>query len=70
MYAIRSYYAKLIIEKCAHPDYKDQLNEYLAIASADCLKRGVGHEPQLWDRAFKMHLNLERNGTMKLKNFV
>ena len=31
--------------------------------------RKVGHEPQLWDRAFKMHLNLERNGTMKLKNW-
>ena len=61
--------AKLIIEKCAHPDYKDQLNEYLAIATKDCLSRGVGHEPQLWDRAFKMHLNLERNGTMKLKNW-
>jgi len=61
--------AKLIIEKCAHPEYKDQLNEYLAIATADCLRRKVAHEPQLWDRAFKMHLNLERNGTMKLKNW-
>jgi len=61
--------AKLIIEKCAHPEYKDQLNEYLAIATKDCLARKVGHEPQLWDRAFKMHLNLERNGTMKLKNW-
>ncbi len=61
--------ARLIIEKCAHPDYKDQLLEYLDIATKSCLERGVGHEPQLWDRAFKMHLNLERNGTMKLKNW-
>jgi acetyl-CoA hydrolase len=61
--------AKHIIDKCAHPDYKDQLNEYLEIATKDCLRRKVGHEPQLWDRAFKMHLNLERNGTMKLKNW-
>jgi acetyl-CoA hydrolase len=45
------------------------LTEYLNIAEADCLKRKVGHEPQLWDRAFKMHLNLEKNGTMKLKNW-
>jgi len=56
--------ARRIIEKCAHPEYKAQLTEYLNIAEADCLKRKVGHEPQLWDRAFKMHLNLERNGTM------
>jgi len=61
--------ARRIIEKCAHPDYKPQLTEYLNIAEADCLKRKVGHEPQLWDRAFKMHLNLEKNGTMKLKNW-
>ena len=46
-----------------------QLNEYLAIAEHECLRRKVGHEPQLWDRAFKMHLNLEKNGTMKLKNW-
>jgi acetyl-CoA hydrolase len=61
--------ARKIIEKCAHPDYKAQLTEYLDIAEKDCLARKVGHEPQLWDRAFKMHLNLERNGTMKLKNW-
>jgi acetyl-CoA hydrolase len=39
------------------------------MALADCLRRKVAHEPQMWDRAFKMHLNLERNGTMKLKNW-
>ena len=61
--------ARRIIEKCAHPDYKAQLTEYLNIAEKDCLARKVGHEPQLWDRAFKMHLNLEKNGTMKLKNW-
>ncbi|BCS51751.1 acetyl-CoA hydrolase/transferase C-terminal domain-containing protein [Geobacter sp. SVR] len=61
--------AKLIIEKCAHPDYKPILQEYLDIASKDCLARKVGHEPQMWDRAFKMHLNLEKNGTMKIKNW-
>ena len=61
--------AMRIIEKCAHPDYKMILTEYLGIASADCLKRKVGHEPQLWDRAFKMHMNLAQNGTMKIKNW-
>ncbi|MCL2760656.1 MAG: acetyl-CoA hydrolase [Desulfuromonadales bacterium] len=61
--------AKVIIEKCAHPDYKPILTEYFEMAKADCLKRKVGHEPQLWDRAFKMHLNLAQNGTMKVKNW-
>jgi len=61
--------ARLIIEKCAHPEYKPILSEYLAIATADCLKRKVAHEPQLWDRAFKMQLNLAQNGTMKIKNW-
>ena len=61
--------AKVIIDKCAHPDYKPILTEYFEMAKADCLRRKVGHEPQLWDRAFKMHLNLERNGTMKIKNW-
>jgi len=61
--------AKLIIEKCAHPDYKPILTEYLEIATADCLKRKVAHQPQLWDRAFKMQLNLAQNGTMKIKNW-
>jgi acetyl-CoA hydrolase len=61
--------AKVIIEKCAHPDYKPILTEYYEMALADCLRRKVAHEPQLWDRAFKMHLNLEKNGTMKIKNW-
>jgi acetyl-CoA hydrolase len=61
--------AKLIIEKCAHPEYKPILSEYLEIATADCIKRKVGHQPQLWDRAFKMQLNLAQNGTMKIKNW-
>jgi acetyl-CoA hydrolase len=61
--------AKLIIEKCAHPEYKPILTEYLEMATADCIKRKVGHEPQLWDRALKMQLNLAQNGTMKIKNW-
>jgi acetyl-CoA hydrolase len=61
--------AKRIIEKCAHPEYRPILTEYLALATEDCLKRKVGHEPQLWDRVFKMQLNLAKNGTMKIKNW-
>src|SRR5512136_260634 len=61
--------ARRIIEKCAHPDYKPILQEYLDMATKDTLAKGIGHEPQLWDRAFKMHLNLAQNGTMKVKNW-
>ncbi len=61
--------AQEIINKCVHPDYKPIIQEYFDIAKADCLRRGVGHEPQLFDRCFKMQLNLERNGTMKIDNW-
>lgn len=61
--------AKCIIDKCAHPDYKPILQEYLEMATKECLAKKVGHEPQLWDRVFKMQLNLAQNGTMKIKNW-
>ncbi|WP_305043029.1 acetyl-CoA hydrolase/transferase C-terminal domain-containing protein [Geoalkalibacter sp.] len=61
--------AKVIIEKCAHPDYKPILKDYLEMASKECLAKGIGHEPQLFDRAFKMQQNLAVNGTMKIKNW-
>ncbi len=61
--------AKLVIDKCVHPLYKDIMRDYLERASADCLRKKAGHEPQLWDRAFKMHLNLAQNGTMRIKNW-
>ena len=61
--------AKKIIEKCAHPEYKPILSDYLEMATKDCIARGVGHEPQLFDRAFKMQQNLAVNGTMKVKNW-
>lgn len=61
--------ARVIIEKCAHPDYKPILKDYLEMASKECLAKGIGHEPQLFDRAFKMQQNLAVNGTMKIKNW-
>jgi len=61
--------AKLIIEKCAHPEYKPILTDYFEMAKKETLAKGVGHEPQLFDRAFKMQLNLAQNGTMKIKNW-
>jgi len=61
--------AKLIIEKCGHPEYKPILNEYLDMATKTCIAKGVGHEPQLFDRAFKMQQNMAENGTMRIKNW-
>ncbi|HEY3489871.1 MAG TPA: acetyl-CoA hydrolase/transferase C-terminal domain-containing protein [Candidatus Deferrimicrobiaceae bacterium] len=61
--------AKVIIEKCAHPEYKPILTEYYEMAAKECLAKKAGHEPQLWDRALKMHLNLAQNGTMRIKNW-
>lgn len=51
--------ARLIIEKCAHPAYKEQLYAYLRLAE----KQG-GHEPVDLRRAFDMHLRLAETGSM------
>jgi len=58
--------APLIIEKCAHPDYKDMLMEYYDRALHECIKAGRGHEPHMLRNAFKMHINLMEKGTMKV----
>ncbi len=54
--------AKVIIEKCAHPEYKDYLFDYLARATEYTNK---AHEPHILSEVFKMHINLEKNGTMR-----
>lgn len=51
--------AKLIIEKCAHPKFRDQLKDYLQLAQ----KKG-GHEPVDLAHAFDMHLKFEETGSM------
>ncbi|KAF9560640.1 acyl-CoA carboxylate CoA-transferase [Agrocybe pediades] len=61
--------APVIIQNCAHPDYKDMLMEYYERSLHECLKRGAGHEPHMLRNAFKMHINLMENGTMKVKNW-
>jgi acetyl-CoA hydrolase len=61
--------AQTIIDKCVHPEYKDIMQEYLDMSSKITLAKGVGHEPQLFDRCFKMQMNLAKNGTMKIDNW-
>lgn len=61
--------APIIIKNCAHPDYRDMLLEYYDRSLHECLKRGAGHEPHMLRNAFKMHINLLENGTMKIKGW-
>ncbi|MBQ4223880.1 MAG: succinate CoA transferase [Prevotella sp.] len=55
--------AQLIIEKCAHPDYKQLLQDYL--------KLGVGgHTRHYLPAAFAMHDTLRRKGDMRLTDYA
>lgn len=49
--------ARLIIEKCAHPDYREPLRDYIASARK-------GHEPFNAQHAFAMHQKFLREGDM------
>ncbi|WAA11369.1 succinate CoA transferase [Fervidibacillus albus] len=54
--------APLIIEKLAHPMYKQQLLHYYH----EALAKG-GHTPHLLEKAFSFHLNFVKHGTMQGK---
>jgi succinyl-CoA:acetate CoA-transferase len=53
--------AELIIERCAHPFYREQLREYYQEARM----RG-GQTPHVLEKALSWHINFSANGTMKL----
>ncbi|KAJ6172479.1 acetyl-CoA hydrolase Ach1 [Penicillium chermesinum] len=61
--------ARVIINKCSHPDYKPILTDYLDRAEFECLRKGMGHEPHLLFQAFKMHQNFQEKGTMKIDSW-
>lgn len=50
--------AQAIIERCAHPDYRPALRDYLRVVKA-------GHEPINLRAAFAMHLAFLREGDMR-----
>jgi propionyl-CoA:succinyl-CoA transferase len=50
--------ARIIIEQCAHPDYRDQLREYLRLTKA-------GHAPLSLSLGLAMHRAFMRNGDMR-----
>ncbi|KAF7447525.1 Acetyl-CoA hydrolase [Pyrenophora tritici-repentis] len=58
--------ARVIINKCSHPDYRDILEDYFNKAEFECLRKGWGHEPHLLWNSFDMHKHLNEKGTMKL----
>lgn len=55
--------ARLMIEKCAHPDYRPLLSAYLEISSK-------GHVPQTLQNAFSMHLAFLQQGDMRQVKWV
>ncbi|KAJ7029394.1 hypothetical protein C8F04DRAFT_962960 [Mycena alexandri] len=61
--------APIIIEKCAHPDYKDMLLDYYEISLKECLAHGRGHEPHMLRNAFKFHTHFLEHGTMKVNGW-
>lgn len=58
-----------IINKCAHPEYKPILLDYVNRAEAYTLQRKSLHEPHILRDAFKFHTNLEESGTMRIKSW-
>lgn len=61
--------SRVIIKNCAHADYVDQLLDYVNRAEFYAQKTKSLHEPHILRDAFKMHLNLAQNGTMKLDSW-
>ncbi|MDO4802544.1 MAG: acetyl-CoA hydrolase/transferase C-terminal domain-containing protein, partial [Prevotellaceae bacterium] len=55
--------AQLIIENCAHPDYKQLLWDYLKLTKG-------GQTPHYLPAAFAMHDTLNRKGDMHLTDFA
>jgi len=58
--------ARVVIERCAHPDYRPALQDYLERAEA-LGRSGHGgglHTPHLLDEALSWHARYERTGKM------
>jgi len=54
--------AKLIIERCAHPAYRDQLADYFARAQAHSYGQ---HAPNILSEALSWHQRFVETGTMQ-----
>ncbi|WBW72918.1 Acetyl-CoA hydrolase/transferase, C-terminal domain superfamily [Schizosaccharomyces osmophilus] len=58
-----------VIKNCAHPVYRPILMDYFTLAESACLKRKMGHEPVLLDKAFNMHTSFLEKGSMKVSSW-
>ena len=61
--------AKEIITKCVHPEYRPIMQEYFERSRRECFERGIGHEPHMLFKVFKMQQHLAEHGTMKISNW-
>jgi succinyl-CoA:acetate CoA-transferase len=52
--------AETIIEKCAHPEFKDQLRSY----TVDAARWSGGHTPHNLEKALSWHIKLKKEGSM------
>jgi succinyl-CoA:acetate CoA-transferase len=52
--------ARVVVENCVHPAYKDMMRDYVAEATA----RG-GHTPHCLEKAFSWHLAAQQHGDMR-----
>jgi acyl-CoA hydrolase len=50
--------ANEIIDKCAHPEYRELLRSYLTIVEG-------GHTPHTLSAAFRMHEHFQKTGDMR-----
>jgi len=55
--------AQSIIEHCAHPDYRQILRDYIALA-------GGAHSPQTLAAAFGLHQTFAKHGDMRKTNWA
>lgn len=61
--------AKEIITKCVHPEYRPIMQEYFERSRRECCEQGIGHEPHMLFKVFKMQQHLAERGTMKISNW-
>lgn len=59
--------AQVIIDNCAHPDYKPMLQDYFDRAKAATVAKGIGHTPHIIGEALSWHARFVETGSMKVK---
>ncbi|MDO5651265.1 MAG: acetyl-CoA hydrolase/transferase family protein [Moraxella sp.] len=59
--------AKLVIENCSHPDYRDMLRDYYARAEVASKKAGGMHTPHILLEALSWHQRFVETGDMRIK---